>query len=253
MGFDLTICQCVIKNGKAKLVGGVAEAYLSYNWGDVNSICLQHSLVGNGRCPDSSHCERIQLWYIRDDCFGRRGDDVEQRAQQALEKLEKIGIGIGQPDINNGSWGWGSSKGVRLPPKERLSVFAYHLDYFRQLGQQHPQCFFIDDDDDETTPFLILPDGEKVEVIHSSQSFYEEGDEGDETSSALSNESEVEKQEGGEMSRIVTYFRHPFKGNFRVDSFKTAMEIYGLLAAQNDSGADRWYELAFQMHDSPVA
>ena len=52
-------------------------------------------------------------------------------------------------------------------------------------------------------------------------------------------------------NRIVTYYRHPFKGNFCVNSFKSAMEIYGLLAAQNSPAADQWYDLALKMHDAP--
>lgn len=50
---------------------------------------------------------------------------------------------------------------------------------------------------------------------------------------------------------IVTYFRHPSKGNFRVHNFKTAIEVYGVCVSKDDPRAEAWYELAMKMHDAP--
>ena len=49
----------------------------------------------------------------------------------------------------------------------------------------------------------------------------------------------------------VTYDQHPFKGNFRVNSFKTAMGIYGLTSTKDDPRSQLWFNLAMQMPDTP--
>ena len=51
----------------------------------------------------------------------------------------------------------------------------------------------------------------------------------------------------------VTYFRHPFKGNVCIKTFKDAMEVYGLFKAVDSPMADGWYKLAFEMEGAPEA
>lgn len=239
MGFDIDICTYIIKNNKAKRVMCHQETYLSYNWSNLSEICPKHLL--EGKCPDDCVEPKNKLWYLRDDLHGRQGDDVAQRAEKAIDILKSYGIKIGIPDVTNPNWGWGNRntsekdkygmpKVEDLPPKERLGVFVYHLDRFGTLGNQYPNCFFIADCCDKQ---LTLPTGTNVEYNNDSD-----------------NESDTYSSIPQPMHPI-TYVRHPFKGNFRVDSFKTAMEVYGLVAAQGDPWANSWYDLAFQMPDAP--
>lgn len=243
MGFDIDVCTFSIHNGKAVRRSVKSELYLSYNWSDLSQICPKHFLTGtDGRCPEDSDCEHIHLWYFKDDCHARRGDDILVRAKAALELLAKFGVVPGTPDLTNSNWGYGvretaeicevlgMRKTVRLPPKERVAIFAYHVKRFLDEAVKYPQCFFIGDHNDDSD--LILPDGTFVPLA-----------------------SDVCSDEDNEPEHIqlgpVTYFRHPFKGNFRVDNFKTAMEVYGLVSAQGSPMADSWYELAMQMPDAP--
>ncbi len=51
----------------------------------------------------------------------------------------------------------------------------------------------------------------------------------------------------------VTYYRHPTKGQFKVDTFLKAMEVYGIEMAM---GTDKtrqqaWVDVAYKMHDAP--
>jgi hypothetical protein len=42
----------------------------------------------------------------------------------------------------------------------------------------------------------------------------------------------------------ISYFRHPTKGMFKVNSRVTALEVFGILNSQNDSRAAMWLDLA---------
>jgi hypothetical protein len=236
MGFDIDIVRVNIRDGKAYLVAHCGETYLSFNWSDLSSICFKHHLAGVYECD----CKKESLWYLREDLDYRRSDDILARLNKALDLLKKHGIVPGQPDMSNPSWGWGvrslpdkSEDGLnllrseRLPPKERLGVFAYHLERFRKLCQEHSGAFFISDygGSDEVT--LTLPDGNTVVFDRR-------------------NRDEVEEAAGP-----VTYMRHPIKGNFRIDNFDTAMEAYGLALAAQDPRAPQWYQLAMMMPDAP--
>lgn len=50
----------------------------------------------------------------------------------------------------------------------------------------------------------------------------------------------------------VTNYRHPIKGNMKIDSYATAMEIHLLTLKDGDHNrANMWYDLAHQMPDCP--
>ena len=174
MGFDIDINSYAISNGQARKRSTINSTYLSYNWGDLSDICLQHCLIEEGKCPEDNDCQKIHLWYFKDDCHGRRGDDVEERSKKALLQLKKMGVEIGQPDIGNSNWGWGVGRprgggefdNEKMAPRQRLGVFAYHLDRFRQLGQQYPKYFFVGDCWEAVT----LPDGTSLTIINNDES-----------------------------------------------------------------------------------
>ena len=50
----------------------------------------------------------------------------------------------------------------------------------------------------------------------------------------------------------VTYYRHPMKGNMRIDNYDSAMNIHLLLLRKKDPRAMMWYDLALQMPDCPA-
>lgn len=221
MGFSIDICS----------IGSSGEyrerydcTYLSYNWSRFSEICLAHCLERN--CP-SELCTRTHLWCFYDDCHRRCGSDVASRAQNALDLLRTAGIIPGTPDIHNSQWGYGTDTvntgytmvTVNLPHTEQLSIFAYHINRFKELGEKYPNYFFFGDMMSDMSP--IIPKGFAFIEDHQP------------------------------VLPVVTYFKHPFKGDMAIRTFKDAMEVYGLVKAQNGRFADGWYDLAFTMPDAP--
>ena len=223
MGFDVVISSFCVKNGKAYKQTEQEETYLSFNWGDLSNICVEHFLEeGKCQCEQPHH-----LWYFRDDCHSRRGDDVCDRAQKALDLLAKHGVLPGRPDLDwDWDWGWRIRGGALMSPKERLEVFANHLKHFRDLGIKYHACVFVGDCDEGHD--LIMPDGTTIPWASDDTAVVAD-----------------------DVDAPVTYFRHPYKGNFKVNSFKTAMEVFGLMSAQDDPRADQWFSLAMEMPDTP--
>jgi hypothetical protein len=225
MGFDIDINFFNIENGQATFVKKSDSCYLSYNWSNLSHICPEHSFDEKGECPDNT-CEQLPLWYFRSDCHGRAGTDIVIRAEKALKLLETYNIRSNQINITK-DIAWGNN----LDARERLAAFAYHINNFKILGEQYPDHFFIGDVE---IAGLTLLDGTFVEFNDDSSS--------DDSSSSDDDNNE---------KRIVTFYRHPLKGTFRIDSFESAMEIFGLLKALNSPSAQQWYDLALQMHDAP--
>lgn len=268
MGHDIDICSFVIEDDIAIEKYKQSKIYLSYNWGDLSNICPVHFLQDDGSCPDKSKCEKIHLWHCSDDCHAHRGDDIVIRTKCALEFLAQHDILPGTPDLTNFNWGYGNimidkaGEIVELPPRQRLAVFAYHLKRILRKAVRYSDCFFISDSNSYCD--LILPDGTS---IPQCVSYSDSSDSSDSSSDDSSNENTKRPyylshcDESGEdlnestnlPSSQVAYFRHPTKGNFRVDSFKRAMEVYGILSGHNDSTSESWYTLAFQMPDAPSA
>ena len=239
MGYDIDICKFEISGAKAARSYVVSECSFSYNWFDFNEICKKHFPE---KCPEDK-CEKIHFWSFRKDCHARRGDDISARAMTALGILKEFGIEIGIPDLKNPNWGYGSKTIMKdeqrttetLPPIERSRVFAYHVNRFRELGESYPKYFFIGDHKEPT--HLRQANGYKLEIVDELNSDNDENDDSDDEPSTSTGP--------------VTYFMHPAKGVFKVDNFKSAMEVYEILTAQNDPRASSWYDLAFKMSDAP--
>jgi hypothetical protein len=171
MGFDISICSFIIEGNSARKDFCDNETSLSYNWGDLSEICPQHFL--ESKCPNytscpydckvkctHSSCKKIHLWYFRDDCNSRRGDDVANRAQKALDILSNYGI---FPTISNPIDGecCNTFNSENISVLERIRSFAYDIKRFRDLGQQHLNCFFLGDHNSYGGT-LILPDDKKI-------------------------------------------------------------------------------------------
>ena len=240
MGYDIDIRKFDISQNKAVKSHIVSEFSFSYNWFDFNEICRKHFPE---KCPEDK-CEKVHLWSFREDAHSRRGDDISAKATKALTILKEFGINVGIPDLKDGSWGYGSrtvyKDGLRttesLPPVERSQVFTYHVERFRELGEGYSKYFFIGDHDKPT--HLHLANGDKIQIVKQLDYDSEDSDSDSATT--------VPSQSGP-----VTYFMHPAKGVFKVDNFKSAMEVYEILTVQNDPRAIMWRDLASKMPDAP--
>lgn len=121
------------------------------------------------------------------DFHGHRGQTVARIANSILKKLAGDGIVPGEPNGDN-NWYWGARS---LPPeehkksshgftittapmdeKEFLSVFAYHMERFKELGEQYPNDRFHSDQVWEVRPFEdgeYVSDGECYESEESEE------------------------------------------------------------------------------------
>jgi len=89
-----------------------------------------------------------------------------------------------------------------------MGVFAYHLERLAAIAKENPGAVWRD------------------------------GDAHDEKQ-----DDELDAQSSG--AGVVTYYRHPIKGTFRIDSFQTAMEIYGYLKSIGENAeAQIWWDFA---------
>jgi hypothetical protein len=269
MGYDVTIRSFIIRDGIATETEYKMCTYLSFYWNDYSKICPVHFPDG----PCLVDCEYVHLWHVNDDCHARRGDDVCNRSLKALKILKSYGINPGTPDPENDGWEYGirytydpvtKRITVQLPLKERASIFAYHLQRFRDLGLQYPQCFFLTDSHDDQSN-LILPNGTIIPRSQTEDSSDESSDESDKslpTSKPKSHSVTYYHHPSNGCCRVdsnklsipldrTTYYQHPFRGLLSINSFKTAMEIFGFLTAQNDNGAQKWFDLALTMPDAP--
>lgn len=237
MGHDIDICEVKADGTPYQSVDSTS---LSFNWVDLSDITIGGRALKWGNQPETKIGEKqVKLWGFMRDGHQRSGRSIAKSTQRALDNLKSIGITPGKPDPNNGNWSWGTReipgefiklgslpqnwlpKTENLPREERLAVFAYHLKRFNELGNKYPHCFFFSDSDNSPCKAIFEP-----------------------------NDKFVEPQKQG-AKEPVTWVRHPYKGNFMVHDFKTAMEIFGLFSALNDPRAQEWYNLAFKMPDAP--
>jgi hypothetical protein len=240
MGFSIDWLQI---NGPH--VGSVAATTLSYNWSEYKKI-----------------------WYIRDQ-HGKKTYDVITSLHAAIAFLEGKGIKRGIPDPNNGNWGWGckeqdpsnpSARTEPLEPKERESVFLFHLYNLYKTSLPNPNSYFVVDYDreEETTmqdgtifhhklvAFLPSIKG----TIESSQKLRQESSlqHNEKAESQLSMVTLVE--ENSTAPNMITYYRYDGK-NICVDSFAKCMLVYGLKYAKFPARAQAWLKLAYRFHDAP--
>jgi hypothetical protein len=167
MGYDIEIWELAEVDDHTSTDILLAYAYMSFNWFDLGDICVEHFLHKDGKCPVECNRGKYHLWSIREDCHARYGYDITIRAKHALDFLRYYNVNPGIPDENNNNWcfgcvvhhDWTSSN---LPPMERLSVFAYHVSRFVELGNKYSTCLFIGDHGQE--PEIELSEGERLSV-----------------------------------------------------------------------------------------
>lgn len=274
MGFNIYINKLTLgKNSEGTCVAKqgmtVSEHGFSYNWSDLSDYCPVHHISTNEKVKNytsnvvATECKNIgcpltHLWYIKDDLHCRLGNDVARRAREAITKLQNVGFQIYVLQLLNGKMDYGKiDYGNNLTHLERLEVFMYHLNIFVNIGKQYPDCIFIVDDDDG---YLVTDADIKIPIIASKNTDFlaNVANVTCVANVSTSNTNHITYTSSTSVTsnadkNIYTYFQHPAKGLFRVDSFRTAMEVFGVCLAQGlpDADANKWYNFALLMHDAP--
>ncbi len=157
--------------------------------------------------------------------------------EAGITKLKAAGFKEGIPDLTNNSWGWGvhERKGQTteiMPDQEFAGVFLFHLNRILKKLVLYPEYYVVLEF--SSSDSVTMNDGTKTkpkpEVDYSVDSSFDD----------ISNS-----------GRICTYYRHPTKGQMKIDTWKLAMEIYGIETALDSERADSWLELAQKMADFP--
>jgi len=251
--FTIQICKYVIETNeissgsmrdkilskRARLISYEDETTFDYIWANLSKICPEHFLEDNGECPlpRSKKCDydrHIHIWDFRYDCDGRQGKNVKIRILEALEILDSYGIIPAIPDnTKNENWYRGYYTDGELDrygyPKERYSVFAYHLKYLLTIAEKYPDYYFIGPDRfiwRKEDRYIIDDDGIYIRINNQN------------------NNNSLESK---------LYFDHPYKGKFNVKNFQSAIEVFSIVSMKNsaDEKAEKWYNMAMEMSDVP--
>ncbi len=165
-----------------------------------------------------SACKEFEVHDI--DC--KSGYYACKYINEVIEKMEQAGFKTSDPDMTQDSWGWGikDKKIMELP--QLAGVLMYHLQRFLvhicTMMKKHDHVYFV-----------MNYSRYKSTIIDG-----------------------VEYEEVNHNTSIVTYFRHPIKGQMTVNTFHLAMEVYGITCALNPAKAEAWLNLAYQMPDAPL-
>jgi hypothetical protein len=189
---------------------------------DVNSYYLLSSIEEVEQTYLSYNFGKFShIWYLRD-WLGGTSDDMAEALRAALIRMSKDGV---MPCIPDEIWERTEFDGKIVREKMNgwtpdLRVFAYHLKRLKQICEDNPQCLVTADIDwDWQIELEDLPDPAK------------------------------ESDKPG--PQFVAYYRHPIKGQMKIDTFAKASEIYTLAVLNKDPRAPQWLELAQSMPDAP--
>ena len=94
-------------------------------------------------------------------------------------------------------------------------VFLCHLERFLKTFEAHPDTIIVLEGDTDGIDFSVLGNGNP----------------------------DCESSDSDSENDVVTWYRHPTKGNFRVDSFESASEVYVTELLRGSSRAPVWLEL----------
>jgi hypothetical protein len=122
MGFDILL----IRVNDDMTYEIVSEAYLSYNFGNLRELFDLDALNG---LTASQACKALE---------------------QAIDKMQRLGIQVGTPNPSNESWAWG----VRMTESERKSVLLYHVVGLLEWVKKHS----------DSQVYLVLDFGEDFKL-----------------------------------------------------------------------------------------
>lgn len=160
------------------------------------------------------------------------GQTTEVIAEQLADVLKILLEQSHKPEIPNETWETKNNDGKMVTkPMDGwtpdIRVFAYHVQRLMGECQQYKKCVMLLDYDHS----LKLTEDE----LRDSSS-----EEIDPT------ELKLEREHLPEI-----YYRHPIKGNVRVDNFALCTEIYVMARSKDDPRASQWYDLCWTMPDAP--
>jgi hypothetical protein len=181
----------------------------------IQSCVAQDYLSGNFYSPH---------WNIHEEMEGQTGKQVAENIRVVLEIFRNEGYKTGKPDLHNTNWAWGQKDNISFDEPTLMGVFMFHLERFLKLAETYSDCYFLSDNDctkDSYDATVILLSGNLYTIK------YFDNDESDDESE----------------SYAISYFRHPIKGNFRVDSQQKCLEVFGVLSALGDSRAQAWFNI----------
>lgn len=210
-----------------------------------------------------------EYWHVSQG-HGHSGRVVAIQLRNVIQRLSDACIDASIPD---GGDGWTST----------IEVFHYHIKRLLTFVEQYPDTTFlsdqiwdfIDDDNDtddnnsddsdygdDSDKENIHPIGEKGSYVKSIDGNPRFGtlvvnfdDDKDEIISKALNrhpsEPKSEIKQEPVVQSIYTYFRHPIKGNMKIDTFAKASEVFTIMTLQGDPRARQWLELAQLMSDAP--
>jgi hypothetical protein len=207
MGVDIVVYRVEKSTGKIKVKKSA---------GKIKQICVtQDYLSGNFYYP---------CWNIHEEMEGQTGEQVAEKLRLVLDNFRKNGYITGKPDILNENWAYGHKDNIIFDEPTSTGVFMFHLERFLKLAETYHDCYFLSDNDSTKDTFdatVILPSGDLYTIKYFDDNENEDEDE----------------------SYAIAYFRHPTKGNFRVDTQKKCLEVFGILSAQGDSRAQAWFDI----------
>ena len=225
----------------------VASTYISFNW------------------------TSWQKYFHISDIHGHSGENgVIRKLTEALEKLKKDKY-VPDPDIEIILDGWGNASNDHNLTEDELTfqqgcVFASHIARFLQLAENYPKAYWYTDQcyEPEKKLYQFDPqprassDDESDDDTSVANVILKSQQAGDYATIDTDSEEDVVRSQATSQptshptSHPVTYYRHPIKGNMRIDNYASAMEIHLLSLNKKDPRAMMWFNLALQMPDCPV-
>ena len=162
------------------------------------------------------------IWYARTS-FGKTSEEFANDLRKASAFLtEKRVI----PEIPKGLFEIVEFNGnIKKQPFDGWStdirVFHWHIKRLLKICEDNPKC-------------LVLADISHSIHITEEDLYEDEEDDGE-----------------NETPTFITYYRHPVKGNMKVDTFEKASEIAIISKRNNDPRWKAWEELAWKLPGAP--
>jgi hypothetical protein len=163
------------------------------------------------------------IWYACDS-FGKTSEEFANDLRTASQKLTNMNIIAEIPkELQKFETIHGE---IKMMPFDGwtpdIRVFYYHIKRLLKICEDNPHCIVIADIEHSiyVTIDEILSFSNVVRPVRNTETF-------------------------------ITYYRHPIKGNMKVDTFEKACEIAQIAKKMNDTMYIHWEELAWQLPGAP--
>jgi hypothetical protein len=164
-----------------------------------------------------NHSVNSDIWHVSM-AHGHSGRVVSNQLERAIKQMTDGGIVPGMHlGITFISEGWSETPGV----------FLVHLFRIKAMTDRNPELTFLSD------PYWSIKSDPNDSEYNDDDYAY------DKTPDVV-------------QTGPVTYYKHPTKGNIKVDNFSTASEILSIMTINEDSRVPNWIYISNQMHDAPI-